>query len=664
MTIKAKLITSTLISLAATAVLISGYSISTLSTNINSMSEERSKNFRESAYNSKKEEIKTAVDIALKTVDTYYQRTDKEMIKKSVQKELKNQTDVLITAMNGHYKRYKGKISNRELRRQLINIVKTSRYGKSGYYWINDMSPKMIMHPVKPSLDGRELSEFKDPNGKKLFIEMVDVIKKSKNGFGFVDYVWFKPGDETPTPKISNIALFKPYNWIIGTGVYVEDVTAKIKQEAIDTIKNMRFANGNYFWVNDSTPKMLMHPIKPSLNGQDISGIKDPNGKRIFVEMANVVRGSGSGFVDYQWDKKGYNTPQNKISYVGSFPQWGWIIGTGVYTDDIEKQVKKAENRTGEIVRDVTVMLIIITLAAIGILSLIATIVIERSVNLPIVSAVGNITEASEQVSAAASEIASASTSLADGATNQASSVEEVTATLNTSVEINHKNTESSKEANRLAEDAKKSAELGYEDIQSLMKSMEQISSSSEEISKIIKTIEEIAFQTNLLALNAAVEAARAGEHGLGFAVVADEVKSLASRSSNASKETATIIESSIEQIKNGNKMAQKTNQSFEEIVGKIENTYTILNEMNDSVIEQSTGMKEISNTMGEIDQITQQNAATSEETAASSEELSAQAVMMKENVNALAEMVGYGSKDSAPEKMVKNLLGYVTKNK
>lgn len=270
-----------------------------------------------------------------------------------------------------------------------------------------------------------------------------------------------------------------------------------------------------------------------------------------------------------------------------------------------------------------------------------------QSITNPIIEITKVISDASGQVVSASEQISSSSISLAEGASQQASSVEEVSATIEESTAINNQNAENAKEADTLAKVATESASKGNNKVKSLMKSMEDINTSSERISKIIRTIDEIAFQTNLLALNAAVEAARAGEHGLGFAVVAEEVKNLAQRSATAAKETATIIEESIEQIKQGNQIARETNEAFADILDKVKKTSNLIGEIAISVNEQAEGMNQISGAMGQIDQVTQQNAANSEEVAASAEELNAQAITMLESIKVIAELVGFNLKDN-----------------
>jgi len=270
-----------------------------------------------------------------------------------------------------------------------------------------------------------------------------------------------------------------------------------------------------------------------------------------------------------------------------------------------------------------------------------AALLLGRMVSNPLIAAVNTISEANSQVIGASDQIASSSTALAEGASEQASSVEEVSATIEESTAIINQNADNAREANILAKDANDAAKDGNERVQSLMGAMGNISESSEKIAKIIKTIDEIAFQTNLLALNAAVEAARAGEHGLGFAVVAEEVKNLAGRSAMAAKETATIIEASIEQVKSGNNIATQTNEAFGDILERIKKTSDLIGEISVSAKEQSEGMTQIASAMSQVDSVTQQNASSSEEAAAAAEELNAQANAMLDTVGEIASMVG-----------------------
>jgi methyl-accepting chemotaxis protein len=288
---------------------------------------------------SKRDALQVRVTNAVDIVEMYAEKASKENIIHEVEKELKSKSEILISILNRTYEEKKGKISKNEMKKLLKDIVKNSRYGKSGYFWINDKHPKMIMHPIKPQLDGRDITNIKDPNGKKLFIEMVETVKKNNNGF--VHYQWSKPGFEEPQDKISYLALFKPFGWIIGTGIYVESVEEEMKRTALKTIEAIRYGEdkSGYFWIHDKNGKMIMHPTQPKLIGEFINGMKDENGKLYFREMNDVVKRAGSGFIDYYWKRDEKSDAELKISYVEGFKRWGWIVGSGIYVDDVQEDL-------------------------------------------------------------------------------------------------------------------------------------------------------------------------------------------------------------------------------------------------------------------------------------------------------------------------------------
>jgi methyl-accepting chemotaxis protein len=171
--------------------------------------------------------------------------------------------------------------------------------------------------------------------------------------------------------------------------------------------------------------------------------------------------------------------------------------------------------------------------------------------------------------------------------------------------------------------------------------SMQEISESSGKISKIIKVIDEIAFQTNILALNAAVEAARAGEAGMGFAVVADEVRSLAQRSAQAAKDTAALIEESITKSNEGSKRLEHVTQVIHAITESTAKVKTLVDEVNLGSQEQARGIGQISQSIAEMDRVTQANAASAEQTASASEQMSAQAQALQNIARELRTLVG-----------------------
>jgi methyl-accepting chemotaxis protein len=235
--------------------------------------------------------------------------------------------------------------------------------------------------------------------------------------------------------------------------------------------------------------------------------------------------------------------------------------------------------------------------------------------------------EGAEQVASASGQVSSSSQQMAEGSSEQAASIEETSSSLEEMSSMTKQNADNSSEADNLMKEASKS-------MTTLTRSMEETSKASEETGKIIKTIDEIAFQTNLLALNAAVEAARAGEAGAGFAVVADEVRNLAMRAADAAKNTSTLIEDTINRVKEGTGIEVETNKSFTKVA-------ELVSEISAASNEQAQGIEQVSKAVVEMDKVVQQNAANAEESASASEEMNAQAEQMKSMVDELVALVG-----------------------
>jgi len=236
-----------------------------------------------------------------------------------------------------------------------------------------------------------------------------------------------------------------------------------------------------------------------------------------------------------------------------------------------------------------------------------------------------------DQINSGSFQVSDASQSLSQGATESAASLEEITSTMHEMGSQTRRSAENAGQASKLAEQARQSAEEGNAHMVEMVEAMGEINASSQNISRIIKTIDEIAFQTNLLALNAAVEAARAGQHGKGFAVVAEEVRNLAARSAKAARETAELIEGSVEKVASGSQIADKTAEALGEIVGGIGKVTDLVAEIAASSTEQAQGISEINIGLGQIDQVTQQNTANAEESAAAAQELASHAVQMQQ---------------------------------
>ena len=475
---------------------------------------------------------------------------------------------------------------------------------------------------------------------------------------------------------------------------------AEAQALALAALRATRYGDDAYFWINDTQPKMVMHPISPALEGQDLSAKKDPDGKALFMEMVKVAQNAGAGFVNYQWEKPGHDQPQPKISYVKLHPKWGWIIGSGLYVDDLEAAINQ-----------VFWSVMAVLLAAIGV-SIGLVFFLARMVSRPMHRAVemieamekGHLTTrlnmdqrdevgrmakamdrfaeslqhemidalkrlasgdltfeisprdkedeirgalkqlevqlnevmeqiqtAGEQISSGSVQVSDSAQSLSQGATESASSLEEISSSLNELTAQTRQNAANAQQVNLLSDEAQQAVDTGNQQMQRMVGAMDEISLAGQNINKIIKVIDEIAFQTNLLALNAAVEAARAGQHGKGFAVVAEEVRNLAGRSAKAARETAELIEGSVQKTANGAQIASETADSLQKISQQVTKVSDLAAEIASASEEQAGGIAQINQGIEQIDIVTQQNTATAEESAASAEELSSQAAHLQQ---------------------------------
>lgn len=535
----------------------------------------------------------------------YKAANDPDKVAAAFLPELQGVIETAATTLETVYNRQDlDEVGKKEL---ALSLIEKMRYGKSGYIWINDMNPNMIMHPMKPSLNGKDLSEFADPEGKKLFMEMVKVCQK--DGEGVVDYMWPKPGKDKPVAKISYVKLFKPWGWVLGTGVYLERAEKSFMEEAKVSIAALRYGEngGDYFWINDKYPTMVMHPIKPELNGKDISTIKDPNGKRLFVEMVKECDANGEGFVEYMWPKPGMAEPVSKLSYVKLFKPWGWIVGTGIYLDDINTVKAQIQEEVEDSVAAQRNMLVLI-IASLIVVTCAAISLVTRRIVSPIKKAslmlreiaeghgdltrrievnsndeigemgtwfnnfveklqkmmqtiganadklggsVKSLSEISELLSSGAEDTLGKATSVASATAEMSVNMNSVSGAMEESTEnvdlVAVGIREMISTTDEIAVNSNKARAITSDAVKQVSKASTEVASlgvSAQEIGMVLETITDISSQTNLLALNATIEAARAGEAGKGFAVVANEIKELAKQTAEATGDIRQKIES------------------------------------------------------------------------------------------------------------------------
>ena len=620
----------------------------------------------------KKGKLQDLVRNTFAILDNKYQAAhDPEKVAEAYRQQLKSIVELAYSSVDLIYRN--DKLDDTAKKQAAMNVVRAMRYNGKGYLWINDTVPKMVMHPIKPALDGKDLSDFKDPNGKFLFKEFVTACKDG--GEGFVDYLWPKPGYEQPVPKLSYVKEFKPWGWIIGTGVYLEAAEDRFKQEALTAIGSLRFGptGKDYFWINDMHPKMVMHPIKPELDGKDLSEFKDPNGKFLFKEFVTTCQEHGEGFVDYLWPKPGFDLPVRKLSFVKLFEKWGLIVGTGIYLDDVDQiladkksiiQAQVASQRNWTI----GAMLVILLLAGCGVAitarKISSSIVSASAMLKDIAEGEGDLTRTLqvqdhneigemakwfnlfvEKIRAIFADVKEKAVNLDDSSrdlngiseqmskgseqtSGKAGKVTQAADTMNTNVSsvataMEHASTninmvassveEMTATINEIAENTNKASTITSDAVEQTSQASHQVSelgSAAQQIGKVVEAITDISEQVNLLALNATIEAARAGESGKGFAVVANEIKELARQTSEASGE----IKREVDRIQSSTEGTVTQIGTIQEVVNQVNE---IVSNIAAAVEEQSVTTKEIAANVNQasqgVDEINQKVAQNSE---------------------------------------------------
>ncbi|MFW5486908.1 MAG: methyl-accepting chemotaxis protein [Desulfovibrio sp.] len=289
-------------------------------------------------FDKEKEQLQELVQLAYVTAETYYKNSqDLEKLQQAKADELEKVVDAMSNQLEAYYRDNAGRLGEQQVRADLKVFVRNARFDNGNYLFVEDKTGSLVVHPARPDLEGTEPA--KDKNGKPFAVEMVRI--GMKDGKGMLTYAWPKPGEDVPKPKVAYFRYLPDLGWLVGTGAWAEDIEAEMKAEALKQIANMRLNDGNYFWVTNLDTKMVMHPTAPKLNGTSVANYQDKKGKRLFSEMTEIARKDGHGYVDYWWNKPGSSELFPKVSYVQLFKPWGWIIGMGVYVDEVQTAVQR-----------------------------------------------------------------------------------------------------------------------------------------------------------------------------------------------------------------------------------------------------------------------------------------------------------------------------------
>jgi methyl-accepting chemotaxis protein len=440
-----------------------------------------------------------------------------------------------------HYEKQvaQGKLEAEEAKKLALGALREMRYDKSEYFWVNDLSNKMVMHPIKPELDGQDLSQFKDKNGKYIFIEFVNTVKSG--GAGFVSYVWPKPGFNDPVPKISYVMGSQVWPWVIGSGIYLDDVDTLFRRNALRFLAWGLLIGG---FISVSL-MLLGRNINKTIGG-------DPN------EVAAVVNAMSTGDFTQQPRKQ----PAQGSLLANAYQMQGKL-------HDMIVEVKSQASQVGQM---------------------------------------------AHSVATSANQIAENVNQESDSVASMAAAIEELSVST---THISDQGSNAKRIANDSLANAGEGAKVVNKTVTGLLDTAREIESASGDVSRlgedathisdVVNVIKEIADQTNLLALNAAIEAARAGEQGRGFAVVADEVRKLAERTANATNEINQMSTKIREVAKNALNGMDKVVQTTRQGVGDAETAQASINRIQSSFEEVSGVIDEIAPALAE------QNAAASE---------------------------------------------------